>query len=178
MGEAMRVKVTAPFIELAKGTVLAGLDADQIKRRRLSLKDLGNGRQELTGPTHFKKGESFDMEELPKNLREFLSVESEAPLPEDLEGMTRVALVELAESRGIRIAANASKPDIIAAIEGRGPTAVPDKEADAPPLPENLDEMSRDELVEVAEKIGVSVANRDTKHDIIKAIRKQQRKVA
>ena len=173
----MRVTVTAPFIELGKGTILAGLNAEQLSRRRLCLNDLGDGRQEITNPTHFKQGETFEMEEIPKNLREFLAVAEDQPLP-DLDDMTRAELVELAESRGVRVPANATKPDVIAAIQvgASEPSAVHEKPMGSPV--EDLDLLTREQLVGVAESLGVPVTGRDNKHDIVKAIRKQQKKAA
>jgi Rho termination factor, N-terminal domain len=176
-GKAMRVKVTAPFVELGKGTVLSGLSEDQLHRRRLCLTDLGNGQHQLTEPTHFKQGETLELADVPKSLREFVSVESEQALPGHLEAMTRVELVELAEERGVTISSSASKQEIIAALDAEPqkgtPTAlVPD------PLPEGLDDMKRDDLVELAEERGVAIAGNATKHEIVLALRRSAKRAA
>jgi hypothetical protein len=115
--------VVAPYLELGKGTQLSGLSAEQISRRRLCLNEIGKGEYELTHPTHFKQGETFEMKEVPKNLREFVSTEGEhkAPvgktLPVDLDSMNRAELVELAEGQNIKVAANATKHEIIADLK-------------------------------------------------------------
>jgi hypothetical protein len=175
----MRVKVTAQFVELGKGTVLSGLTEDQIQRRRLCMTDLGNGQHQLTEPTHFKQGETLELAEVPKNLREFVSVESEQALPGHLEGMTRAALVELAEERGVAIASSATKQEVIAALDAEPqkgtPTTLVEK---LDPLPEGLDDMRRDELVGLAEERGVTIAGNATKHEIVLALRRSSKKAA
>lgn len=116
----MRVIVIAPFLELGKGTVVSGLAPDQISRRRLCLKDLGKGKFELTAPTHFKHGETLEFEEVPKSIREFVSVEGERKsvpagkgLPDDLDGMNRAGLLDIAEQLGMKVPANITKHDLI-----------------------------------------------------------------
>lgn len=177
-GKAMRVKVTSQFVELGKGTVLSGLTDDQIQRRRLCMTDLGNGQFQLSEPTHFKQGETLELAEVPKNLREFVSVESEQALPGHLEGMTRADLVELAEERGVAIPSSATKQEIIAALDA-APKGTPTALVEKPdPLPEGLDEMKRDDLVDLAEQRGVAIAGNATKHEIVLALRRSAKKAA
>jgi hypothetical protein len=118
----MKVTVIATYVELARGTILGGLTEEQVRRHRIALqeRETGKGEYEVIAPTHFKAGESFEMKEVPKSLREFVSVEGEHKpvagkgLPADLDDMKRDELVELAEARGLEVKANATKADIIA----------------------------------------------------------------